>query len=99
MGSCTTPAAAGRRPVAIDTLEVILKTVERCNIACRYCYFFFGGDTSYERHPPCITRATVNEVAGFLKAGAVDLGIDKLQIDFHGGEPLMQKLCDFDWMC
>jgi uncharacterized protein len=83
----------------ITNLEVILKTVERCNIACRYCYFFFAGDESYRLHPPYIPRPTIEKVAAFLADGARQMQLSTLQIDFHGGEPMMQKKRDFDWMC
>jgi|HubBroStandDraft_2_1064218.scaffolds.fasta_scaffold74821_2 uncharacterized protein len=95
MDSPATASVAARRPVEIRDLDVILKTVERCNIACKYCYFFFGGDTSYEQHPPYISRDTLQAVANFLKVGVTDLAIPRLKINFHGGEPMMQIVtCD-----
>ena len=36
----------------VQFVEVILKTAERCNLNCSYCYFFHGGDDSYKKHPP-----------------------------------------------
>ncbi|MBN8828684.1 MAG: radical SAM protein [Sphingobacteriia bacterium] len=83
----------------IKRLEIILKTVERCNINCTYCYFFHGGDESYKFHPPFIAHETIVEIAKFLKQGCKELSIESLQIDFHGGEPLMQKKQAFDKMC
>jgi len=83
----------------IKHMEIILKTVERCNIDCTYCYFFNGGDESYKKHPPYIKEKTMQEVAKFLKQGCEDHGIEYLQIDFHGGEPLMQKKQEFRTMC
>ena len=80
-------------------LEVILKTVERCNIACSYCYFFFGGDDSYLRHPPVISIDTITKLVPFLRDGCKSCGCEVLQIDFHGGEPMLQKKKDFDKMC
>lgn len=80
-------------------LEVILKTVERCNINCTYCYFFNGGDQSYLKHPPYISQKTIKQIANFLKQGCLEMQVKSLKIDFHGGEPLMQKIDDFNRMC
>ena len=83
----------------IGTLQVVLKTVERCNLACDYCYFFEGGDASFERRPPIVSRETISEVASFLRQGCADLEIPNLNIVFHGGEPMLQKPREFSWMC
>lgn len=80
-------------------LEVILKTVERCNINCTYCYFFNGGDDSYKFHPPYISLDTIKNTATFLSKACDDFKLEAIQIDFHGGEPTMQKKDQFDAMC
>jgi uncharacterized protein len=80
-------------------LGIVLKTVERCNIDCTYCYFFNGIDNSFETHPPYISFETVKQIASFLKQGCNELEIDEVRIGLHGGEPLMQKKYHFDEMC
>lgn len=83
----------------ISRLEVILKTVEKCNINCTYCYFFNGQDDSYKEHPKYISEKTINQVSGFLKKAIEDLSIDEIMLIFHGGEPLLQKKSEFNLMC
>ncbi len=84
----------------IVALQVIIKTVERCNLACSYCYVFEGTDHSWRRHDPVITRQTIAQIASFLETGLKSMpGIRRLSIAFHGGEPTMQKKGDFAWMC
>lgn len=80
-------------------MEVILKTVERCNINCTYCYFFNAGDMSYQAHPIYIPSRVISDTASFLKKGCESCHVESIQIDFHGGEPLMQKKHKFDAMC
>lgn len=80
-------------------LEIVLKTVERCNINCSYCYFFNGGNETYKFHPPYITQETLLNIAHFLRQGCQELFPEKIEIIFHGGEPLMQKKAQFDEMC
>lgn len=83
----------------VKNLHVILKVIERCNLACSYCYFFFGGDDSYKNHPPVMRHNTISDIADFLAQGIQDLGIETLNLYFHGGEPLLQRKIDFDAMC
>ena len=83
----------------LERLEVILKTVERCNLNCSYCYFFHGEDKSYKKHPPLISWNTIQNLTTFLVRGIRELKIKSIQIDFHGGEPTLQKKIDFDRMC
>jgi uncharacterized protein len=83
----------------MDELFVILKTAERCNLACSYCYFFFGGDESYKTHSPIISQKTIHDISIFLQKGVDELKIKKVNLYFHGGEPLLQKKKHFDEMC
>ncbi|WP_133243781.1 radical SAM protein [Sphingomonas pokkalii] len=71
------------------SLYVVIKVAEVCNIACTYCYFFFGGDESYKEKPGFMPHATMVKTANFLRKGVEDLGITDLTVCFHGGEPLM----------
>lgn len=84
-------------------LEVILKTVETCNINCSYCYFYVDTD-KYDRqiskkNKKIISSCTIENLIKFLKEGIDSLSIDLLKIVFHGGEPLLQNRSEFDDMC
>lgn len=87
------------RPTRIEHVQVILKTVERCNLACKYCYFFFGENQTYRQHPPYISRDSIRKTINFLREGVDSCGLKTVCIGLHGGEPLMQRKADFDWMC
>lgn len=82
-----------------NVLTIVLKTVERCNINCTYCYFFNGIDKSFKQHPPYISFETIKKITKFLKEGSKDLNIQRVRLGIHGGEPLMQKKTSFDEMC
>lgn len=77
---------SGQRAVAI-----VLKVSERCNLACTYCYFFFGGDGTYLKHPPLMSLDTAQNVGAFLGEAASALSLDRIEIALHGGEPLLMK--------
>lgn len=80
-------------------LEVILKVAERCNIACTYCYFFDPRNTDFESRPPLISVETIDHVAAYLLNAARRHQLKVIQIDLHGGEPLLMKRDRFDDMC
>lgn len=89
----------GQRIKPIKTMQVIIKTVERCNLACTYCYYFFHGDESYKDRDPVMRKSQFSPIAEFLKQGAIDLKLERISIVFHGGEPTLQKTRDFALFC
>jgi uncharacterized protein len=93
-----THVAAQNHFSEVNGIEVILKTVERCNINCSYCYYF-RDNHEYRQLPKYIGVDTIKHIANFLVQGTKELGLESIQIDFHGGEPTMQKKEAFDWMC
>jgi len=80
-------------------LEVILKVSERCNINCKYCYFFDDRNLDFEMRPPIISLETIDHLVRYLADAVTTLGIQSIQIDLHGGEPLLMKKQRFDDMC
>jgi len=86
-------------PFIRDNLNVVFKISERCNLACRYCYFFFHGDEDYKIHPPIVNMAVVDSLGLFLRNAALTHGMPRITIGLHGGEPLLVKKARFDEMC
>jgi uncharacterized protein len=83
----------------VETVYVVLKTVEACNLACPYCYFFFKGDESFEKHPRIIPQSVVAATADFLLEGVNLLSLKRVCLSFHGGEPLLMPKHMFEAMC
>lgn len=79
--------------------QVIVKVVERCNLACTYCYYFEGGDQTYKNKPAVMSRDTARALAGFLADGAAELGLESVAIALHGGEPFLLKPAVLDDIC
>ncbi|MFJ2994237.1 radical SAM protein [Pandoraea sp. NPDC087047] len=71
-------------------VEVILKISERCNIDCKYCYFFNKENQDYLSNPPYMSSETARAFVQFLQSAPNFRGTT-FQIDLHGGEPLMMK--------
>jgi uncharacterized protein len=93
------PAAWDIDRTRLLRLQVILKTIERCNINCSYCYYFNGGDRSWEARPATLADETADAAVRFLADGARDLKIPEVEVIFHGGEPMMQSRRRFDRLC
>lgn len=72
-----------------DHLEVILKLTEVCNIACKYCYYFFSGDDRPGNRPANLSETVTHKLVEFLNEGFLEGAYKTIQIDFHGGEPMM----------
>jgi uncharacterized protein len=72
-----------------NSLQVILKVTERCNIACKYCYYFFGGDDSFKDDPACISRETADQFVRFVRDARETYHLERIRIILHGGEPLL----------
>lgn len=80
-----------------NSLDIVLKTVERCNLNCSYCYFFNGVDQSFKIRPKFIKKSTIDQLGLFIKNALNNkkLNIQQLSIVLHGGEPTMQPKEDF----
>ena len=82
-----------------DSIEVILKITERCNIDCTYCYMFNKGNEDFRFRPAAIASAWIDDVVDFLVTGIADLGVQRVNVVLHGGEPLMLKKPKFREIC
>jgi uncharacterized protein len=83
----------------IDTLQVVFKIAERCNINCTYCYYFNMGEDSALRRPATVSVDTTEIIAEAIERGCQDLGIRDVRISFHGGEPMMVSPRRFESIC
>ena len=87
------------RALKWDRMEVILKITERCNINCTYCYFFNLDNDDYKQHPAYMSAETIAAAGTFIAQAALQAGVREVQLDLHGGEPMMMKKARFDEMC
>lgn len=80
-------------------LEIILKISERCNIACDYCYYFENSEQSAYGRPAKIGENVVEALVSRIKEAFDNGDIESVQIDLHGGEPLMLGKRRFAELC
>lgn len=70
-------------------LTIIVKTTGRCNLACHYCYA-----APYFTGPKIIGQQLLKEV--FIDLA--NSSYDRVDINWHGGEPLVAGLDFFEWV-
>lgn len=76
---------------------ILLKLSSRCNINCKYCYWF--RDESVYEKPKLLTIEAENAFLSKLSNHAAKFKIDKFSILFHGGEPMLFGKKRFDAFC
>lgn len=75
-----------------------LRVAASCNLDCDYCYVFKHRDMSWKNMPSVMSESTVLSFAKRLREYAENVGLNEVNIIFHGGEPLMcgeKKLIGF----
>jgi uncharacterized protein len=77
----------GWKPFPIT--QFILKIHSRCNLACSYCYIYEKSDDSWRNRPHRMAPETLLQAATRIGEHAVEHGLDRVEIIFHGGEPLL----------
>ena len=69
--------------------EFVFKIASRCNLNCSYCYMYNMGDNTYLKQPKVMSIDTVHAFARALKRHCQNNAIRRVDIAFHGGEPLL----------
>jgi uncharacterized protein len=85
------PPAKALPTSLLESLQVVLKVSESCNLKCSYCYFFFAGDESWKSHPVSIALDTVGHVGAYLRQLATAHHLKQIEVILHGGEPLLMR--------
>ncbi|MGK5631363.1 FxsB family cyclophane-forming radical SAM/SPASM peptide maturase [Streptomyces sp. URMC 123] len=75
------------RPVPFR--QFILKVNSRCNLACRYCYIYFGADDTWRHHPVASDDPVLLRAAERIAEHAAGHALRDVAVVLHGGEPLL----------
>jgi len=86
-------------PNSLESVQIVYKVAERCNINCTYCYYFNMGDNTPLERPARASLATTERIGTWLAQGCETLSIPRVHIAFHGGEPFLIGMKRFDEMC
>lgn len=88
----------GEEMICRDQFDIVLKLTERCNLACKYCYYF-SQDYDATKQPAFIQPKVVEELPHFINRSVDALQLKRLNISLHGGEPLLLGKKKFDHLC
>ncbi|MGC9669136.1 FxsB family cyclophane-forming radical SAM/SPASM peptide maturase [Planosporangium sp. 12N6] len=69
--------------------QFVVKTTAKCNFACDYCYMYEAADRSWRDLAAAMSDDTMAQVARRIAEHAERHGLKRIQIVFHGGEPLL----------
>ena len=80
---------AEARPRPVPFRQFVVKVNSRCNLACRYCYVYFGADQSWRARPVAASPATLRQTARRIGEHAAAHRLPAVSVVLHGGEPLL----------
>lgn len=67
----------------------LVKVASRCNLDCDYCYVYHHADQSWRSMPRLLSDAHQDAFAERLAEYAAAVGLRRVAVIFHGGEPLL----------
>lgn len=76
----------------------LVKVASRCNLDCDYCYVYHHADQSWRSMPRLLNDTHQNAFAERLAEYVAAVGLRRVAVIFHGGEPLLaggHRLVDF----
>jgi uncharacterized protein len=77
-------------PVQIRPFNIFIwKISSRCNLNCDYCYVYNSEDSSWRKQPKLMSELIAKQAAIRIREHAQTHNLLDVDINFHGGEPLM----------
>jgi uncharacterized protein len=71
------------------SLMFVLKVISRCNLNCSYCYVYHKGDETWRDRPFVMSDEVFLAAAEQIRRWCLRSGQHRVDILFHGGEPLL----------
>jgi uncharacterized protein len=77
--------------------QFVLKMHARCNLACDYCYMYEAADQSWRDSPLRMSADTLRRTGERIAQHARRHKLRKVDVVFHGGEPLLAGASTLAW--
>jgi uncharacterized protein len=90
-------AVGSIRPLPISL--IIMKVAARCNLNCSYCFEFNLADQSWRESPAIMSDEVFEGILARVKRHSVLSGQTRINLSFHGGEPMLIGLRRFESWC
>jgi uncharacterized protein len=81
------------------SLQVVLKIASRCNLNCSYCYVYNKGDDSWRTRPVFMSEQIFDTALERIRTHCLRSLQRSVTITFHGGEPCLAGVENFDRWC
>lgn len=75
----------------LDSMEIVIKIQETCNINCTYCYMYNVGNEAYKEVPPRMSARTCEDIGRFVASEMKTREKLVVYLVLHGGEPLLMR--------
>jgi uncharacterized protein len=79
--------------------QLILKVASRCNLNCSYCYVYNKADSTWKTRPALMSDEVFEAALARMTRHCHFSGQDRVSIAFHGGEPCLIGVGQFDAWC
>jgi uncharacterized protein len=76
--------------------QFVVKVHSRCNLACDYCYIYESADQGWREQPRVMTDEVFTEACTRIRDHAQRHGTPRVEVVFHGGEPLLAGAARLD---
>ncbi|GAA1662240.1 FxsB family radical SAM/SPASM domain protein [Kribbella alba] len=77
----------------------MFKVASRCNLNCSYCYVYNKGDETWRDRPRFMSDDVVAAGIDRIRRWCEQAEQRRVQVTFHGGEPLLAGRARFDRWC
>lgn len=75
----------------MNTLWIVFKTADRCNINCSYCYYYHQPISTKRKYPKFFNLSNIESVNTLILDAVKNHDINHVTIGLHGGEPMLMK--------
>jgi uncharacterized protein len=72
-----------------ETLTIVVKVTDQCNLGCGYCYYYAGENASLRSRKEKNTGEKLEKLAKAIIGSKECDGFSKIYLSLHGGEPLL----------
>ena len=77
----------------------VVKPASRCNLNCSYCYVYNRADQTWKDKPGIMSDEVFTLVLARIRRHCEATGQRRVNLQFHGGEPLLMGVVRFKRWC
>ncbi|MFN9010195.1 MAG: radical SAM protein [Hyphomonadaceae bacterium] len=75
--------------MGLETLTIVAKITDQCNLGCGYCYYYAGENASLRSRKEKNTGEKLEKLANAIVESNICREFTQIYLSLHGGEPLL----------